>query len=75
MGRLTVIKQIQVYVRNRRADISLQKDAKEILLVLTSIGKLFLIILLLSTREKALANSMATCELSGTGLIRFKLTL
>ena len=53
----------------------MQKDAKEILLVLTSIGKLFLIILLLNTREKALANSMATCELSGTGLIRFKLTL
>ena len=53
----------------------MQQDAKEILLVLTSIGKLFLIILLLSTKEKALANSVATCELSGTGLICFKLTL
>lgn len=69
MGGLTVIKQIYVYVRNRRADISLQQDAKEILLVLTSRGKLFLIFLLLSTREKALVKSMVTCELSGTGLI------
>ena len=69
MGGLTVIKQIYVYVRNRRADISLQQDAKEILLVLTSTGKLFLIFLLLSTREKALVKSMVTCGLSGTGLI------
>lgn len=69
MDGLTVIKQIYVsYVRNRRDDISLQQDSKEIML-LTSIGKLLLITLLLSTKEKALAKSMVTYELSGTGFV------
>lgn len=61
MDGLTVIKQMYVsYVRNKIDDISLKQDSKEILLFLTCIGKLLLIFLLLSTREKSLAKSVVT---------------